>query len=94
MWQCKYVFKILFLHEIVLILLYFTMNVLYELLQVSLIWYTVVAYVYIYVFMFMCIYIELMTISVSLVDPWKNKEMIMVMTTVFTQIQDEFFPNS
>jgi len=41
----------------------------------------------------MCIYIELMTISISLVDPWENKKMMMMMT-VFIQLQDEFFPNS
>jgi len=37
MYQYKYVFKILLLYEIILILLYFTMNALYELLQVPLI---------------------------------------------------------
>jgi len=42
------------------------MNVLYELEQVFLIWYTTVTYVY--MFMYIFVYIELMTISISLVD--------------------------
>jgi len=41
--------------------------------------------------MLMCMYIELMTISISFVDPWEKKKTMM---TVFTQIQDESFPNS
>jgi hypothetical protein len=51
-----------------LILLYFTMNALYELWQVSLMWFTVVTYVY--MFMNMCVYIEWMKISISLADVW------------------------
>jgi hypothetical protein len=53
------------------------MNVLYQLGQVSLIIYAIVAYEY--MCMYICVYIELMTVSVSLVDVtmmdlWNNKK--------------------
>jgi hypothetical protein len=77
-----------FLYETVLILLYFEYECIVRAFT-SILNMTynccVCVSVYMYVFMFMCIYIELMTFSVSLVDPWKNKTMILM--TVFTQIQ-------
>lgn len=61
--------------KILLILLYFSINALYELWQVSLIWYIIDAYVYVFIYMFI---FELMKISISLgnvsvLDLWKSK---------------------
>jgi fatty-acid desaturase len=50
MCKYKYVFKILLIHEIVLNLLYYTMNAMYELGQVSVTWYTIVSYVCIFMY--------------------------------------------